>query len=138
MKQAARNLTDRVDGFLLGKRYVIMDRDPLFTDAFRTMLATVGAKSVRLPPRSPNLNAFAERFVRSVRDECLGKVVPLGENHLRELLREYVAHYHAERNHQGLANTVIEPTNDDSTATGRVVRRKRLGGVLRYYQREAA
>jgi putative transposase len=102
MKQVARNLTDRVDGFLLGKRYMIMDRDPLFTDAFRTMLA-VGTKSLRLPPRSPNLNAFAERFLRSVRDECLAKVIPLGEHHLREVLREYVAHYHAERNHQGLA-----------------------------------
>ena len=69
MKQVARNLTDRVDGFLLGKRYVIMDRDPLFTDAFRAMLATAGTKSVRLPPRSPNLNAFPDvscgRFERS-------------------------------------------------------------------------
>ena len=138
MKQVARNLTDRVDGFLLGKRYVIMDRDPLFTDAFRTMLATLGAKSVRLPARSPNLNTFAERFVRSVRDECLSKVIPLGERHLREVLREYVARYHGERHHQGLANRLIDPTNNDSGATGRVVRRKRLGGILSFYQREAA
>jgi putative transposase len=138
MKQVARNLTDRVDGFLLGKRYVIMDRDPLFTDAFRTMLATVGAKSVRLPPRSPNLNAFAERFARSVRDECLAKVIPLGEHHLSEVLREFVAHYHGERNHQGLANRLIEPTHDNSTASGHVTRRTRLGGMLSFYYREAA
>jgi transposase InsO family protein len=73
---------DVVDGFLLNKRHLIMDRDPLFTHAFRTILATAGIKSVRLPARSPNLNAFAERFVRSVRNECLSKVVPLGERRI--------------------------------------------------------
>jgi len=99
---------------LLVSRYVTMDRDPLFTDAFRAMLAAAGTKSVRSPRRSPNLNAFAERFVRSVRDECLAKVISLAEHHLREVLREFVVHYHGERNHQGLANRLIEPTNDDS------------------------
>jgi transposase InsO family protein len=82
------------------------------------------------------LNAFAERFVRSVRDDCLSKVIPLGEKHLRELLREYGAHYHAERNHQGLANRLVEPSNDN--ATGRIVRRKRIGGMLNFYHRAAA
>jgi transposase InsO family protein len=136
MLQMGRNLTDAVDGFLLGKRFLIMDRDPLFTRDFRAMLADSGVTSVRLPARSPNLNAFAERFVRSVRDESLSKVVPLGETHLRELLREFLAHYHAERNHQGLANRLVEPFNDN--ATGRIVRRKRIGGVLNYYYRAAA
>jgi transposase InsO family protein len=80
----------------------------LFTRAFRTILADSGVDSVRLPSRSPNLNAYAERFVRSVRDDCLSKVIPLGEKHLRELLREYGAHYHGERNHQGIANALID------------------------------
>jgi transposase InsO family protein len=123
---------------LLGKRYLIMDRDPLFTRAFRTMLADSGVESVRLPSRSPNLNAYAERFVRSVRGECLSKVIPLGEKHLRELLREYGAHYHRERNHQGIANALIDPSNDNSTMTGRVVRSKRIGGLLNFYKRTAA
>jgi transposase InsO family protein len=95
-----------------------------------------GVKSVRLPPRSPNLNAYAERFVGSVREECLAKIIPLSETHLREVLREYVEHYHAERNHQGLANVRIDPAND--CATGSVIRSKRIGGMLNYYYREAA
>jgi transposase InsO family protein len=98
----------------------------------------IGVKSVRLPARSPNLNAYAERFVRSIREECLSKVVPLGERHLRELVREYVAHYHGERNHQGLDNRLIERSDDDATATGRVLRRRRLGGTLNFYYRAAA
>jgi transposase InsO family protein len=138
MLQMGRNLTDAVDGFLLGKRFLIMDRDPLFTHDFRAMLAAVGVTSVRLPARSPNLNAFAERFVRSVRDECFSKVIPLGEKHLRQLLREYGAHYHTERDHQGLGNNLIEPSNDNSAATGRVLRRKRIGGLLNFYYRTAA
>jgi putative transposase len=80
MLHMARNLTDGVDGFWLGKRHLIMDRDPLFTAAFRTTVAAASVKSVRLPARSPNLNAYAERFVRSVRDECLSNVIPLGES----------------------------------------------------------
>jgi transposase InsO family protein len=138
MLQMGRNLTDAADGFLLGKRYVIVDRDPLFTHDFRAMLADRGVQSVRLPARSPNLNAYAERFVRSVRDDCLSKVIPLGGKHLRELLHEYCAHYHTERNHQGIANALIEPSNDNSTMTGRVVRRKRIGGLLNFYKRTAA
>jgi transposase InsO family protein len=138
MQQMGRNLTDAVDGFLLKHRHLIMDRDPVFTRDLRRLLKSSGVESVRLPARSPNLNAFAERFVRSVRDECLSKVIPLGEQHLRELLREYFAHYHAERNHQGLGNVLIEPANDNHALTGRVLRRKRLGGMLSYYHRAAA
>jgi transposase InsO family protein len=138
MKQVARNLTDAADGFLRGTWKLIHDRDPLFTRAFRRMLADSGVQSVRLPARSPNLNAFAERFVRSVRDECLSKVIPLGESHLRELLREFVAHYHVERNHQGLGNELIESSNDNSAMTGHVVRRQRIGGMLNFYHRAAA
>jgi putative transposase len=100
--------------------------------------ARSGVKSLRLPARSPNLNAYAERFVRSIKSECLRRVVPLGENHLRELVHEYVAHYLLERNHQGLGNKLIEPSNDNSAITGRVVRRKRLGGTLTFYSRAVA
>jgi putative transposase len=113
-----------------------MDRGPVFTAAFRSLLLSSGVKSVRLPARSPNLNAYAERFVRSVCEECLAKIIPLSETHLREVLREYVAHYHAERNHQGLANTRIDPSN--TQGTGRIVRRKRISGMLNRYYREAA
>jgi transposase InsO family protein len=138
MLQIGRNLTDVVDGFLLKHRFVIMDRDPLYTHAFRTMLAAANVKSVRLPPKSPNLNAYAERWIGSVRRECLARVVPQGERHLREIVREYVAHYHGERPHQSLDNKLIMATNDNAAMGGRVVRRRRLGGALNYYHREAA
>ena len=138
MKQMARNLTDAVDGFLLKHRYIIMDRDPLFCHSFRDMLKNNGVRPVRLPSRSPNLNAYAERWVGSARRECLAKVIPLGERHLRKLVSEFVAHYHAERNHQGLGNKLITPMNDNAANSGRIVRRQRLGGVLNYYHREAA
>jgi len=139
MMQAGRNLLDACDGFLLGKRYLILDRDPLYTGAFRRLLADAGVKPVRLPPRSPNLNAFAERFVGSIRRECLSRIVILGEGHLRRTVREYLEHYHRERNHQGLSNLLLEagacPANHSA---GRVRRRERLGGLLSFYHREAA
>jgi transposase InsO family protein len=137
MFQVLRNLTDAVNGFLLGKTHLIMDRDPIFTAGVRDMLRHAGVKPVRLPRRSPNLNAFIERFIRSIKEECLDRVIPLGEEHLRELIREYIAHYHAERPHQGLGGTFIQPNNDNAE-DGRLVRRERLGGLLNYYYREAA
>jgi transposase InsO family protein len=136
MKQMARNLTDAGDGFLNGTRYLIHDRDPLFTDEFRYLLRSSGVKSVKLPARSPDLNAYAERFVRSIREECLSRVIPMGERHLRWVIREYVEHYHLERNHQGLGNELIEPS--DERGRGRVACRQRLGGMLKYYYRKAA
>jgi len=138
MKQMARNLTDAVDGFLLKHRYVIMDRDPLFCHSFRDMLKASGVKPVRLPSRSPNLNAYAERWIGSIRRECLSRVIPLGERHLRQIVQQFVDHYHQERNHQSLGNKLIAPTNDNAATSGRVVRRQRLGGVLNFYHREAA
>ena len=92
MKQVARNLTDMWDGFLLGKRYLIHDRDPLFTEAVRGLLRDSGVKPLRLPANSPNLNAYAERFVLSIRRECLDRFVPLSERHLRTAITEYVVH----------------------------------------------
>ncbi len=96
-----------------------------------------GTKPVRLPRRSPNLNAFIERFIRSIKEECLNRVIPLGEAHLRELIREYVAHYHIERPHQGLGGTFIQLANDN-VRDGPLVRQERLGGLLNHYYREAA
>ena len=109
MSQIGRNLTDAVEGILHGKRYLIHDRDPLFTAEFLSMLADVGVKSVKLPPRSPNLNAHAERFVRSIKESCLERMILFGEDSLRKAVHEFVAHYHHERNHQGLANRLISP-----------------------------
>jgi putative transposase len=137
MRQVARNLTDCYDGFLLGARHLILDRDPLYTCDFRALLRSSGVEPLLLPARSPNLNAHAERFVRSIKSECLSKVVPLGKAHLRKLVREYVEHYHEERPHQGLDNRIPFP-RDAPVANAPVRRRDRLGGLLRYYYREAA
>jgi putative transposase len=136
MKQMARNLTDAEDGFLVGTRYLIHDRAPLFTREFRQLLQSGGVSSIRLPAQSPDLNAHAERFVRSIREECLSRITPLGERHLRWVIGEYVKHYHLERNHQGLGNELIEPPGE--TGHGRVACRQSLGGLLRYYHRRVA
>jgi transposase InsO family protein len=137
MEQMARNLVDAVDGFLVGKRYLLIDRDTLYTNAFRRILGQGGVKAVRLPARSPNLNAFAERFVLSIKSECLDRLVPLGEAHLRRAILEYTNHYHEERNHQGLDNDLISPAKT-TNGVGKVSRRGRLGGLLSFYYREAA
>ena len=137
MKQAARNLTDMWDDFLLGKRYLIHDRDPLFTEAVRGLLRDSGVKPLRLPANSPNLNAYAERFVLSIRRKCLDRFVPLSERHLRTAVTEYVVHYHTERNHQGLGNELITPLPASANDAGPIVSRERLGGILNYYCRAA-
>jgi transposase InsO family protein len=138
MLQMARNLLDGEDGFLRGKRYLILDRDPLYTAAFRSMMKGAGVKVVRLPARSPNLNAYAERFVLSIKTECLERMVPLGEWHLRWAISEYMRHYHSERNHQGLDNTLIDGISADTDGIGPIARHERLGGLLNFYYREAA
>ena len=138
MAQIARNLTDAFEGFLTGKRYLIHDRDTLFTKRFRSMLADEGVECVRLPPKSPNLNAFAERFVLSIKSECLDHLILFSDGQLRRAVVEFCRHYHRERNHQGLGNRLIDggllAANDD----GAIQCRRRLGGLLRYYHREAA
>jgi transposase InsO family protein len=137
MLQVARSLLDADDGFLTGKQYLLMDRDPLYTAAFRELLRSAGVTPIRLPANSPNLNAYAERFVRSMKSECLDKLVLLGEGHLRTAVREYVAHYHTERNHQGLEGRLIEPTANAAVA-GPIDCRERVGGLLRFYHRQVA
>ena len=138
MLQIGRNVTDAVDGILNGKRYLIHDRDPLFTAEFLRMLADVGVKSVKLPPRSPNLNAHAERFVRSIQESCLKRVILFGESSLRKGIHELVVHYHSERNYQGLGNRLIIPDEFHAGNGGAIRRRERLGSMLNYYYRAAA
>ena len=138
MSQIARNISDTVDGLLTGKRYLIHDRDPLFTQEFLNTLKDAGVKSVKLPPRSPNLNAYAERFVRTIKESCLDRLILLGEDSLRKSIQEFTAHYHFERHHQGLGNRLIMPDSAHMGNTGEVRRRERLGGMLNYYYRDAA
>src|SRR5215467_10222345 len=138
MTQIARNLTAGDDGILNGKRYLIHDRDPLFTAEFLKILADAGVQSVKLPPRSPNLNAHAERFVRTIKESCLDRMILFGEASLRKAISEFVAHYHLERNHQGLGNRLILPETTHLTNSGRVRRRQRMGSMLNCYYRQAA
>jgi hypothetical protein len=136
MAQIARNLTDSGEGFLRDAHYLIHDRDPMFTRQFTAILKAGGVKTIKLPARSPNLNAHAERWVRTIRQECLRGIIPLGEAHLRHTLREFVEHYDRERNHQGVDNRLLvaAPISDQ----GPIQRRERLGGTLNFYYRQAA
>jgi putative transposase len=112
MEQTARNLTWE-DSFLSGKRYLIHDRDPLYTAKFRSILRGAGVNPVKLPARSPNLNAYAERFVRSIKEECLNHLILSSEEQLRHVLSECLKYYHHERIHQGI-NRIIEPRHEDN------------------------
>jgi len=138
MKQAARELTNFEDGFLNGKRYLIMDRDTKFFPAFRDILDQDGVNCVRLPPRSPNLTPHIERFVRSIKEECLSRMIFFGEKMLRTAISEFLEHYHGERNHQGLGNQLLDPGEQVGRSRGVVQCRERIGGLLRYYYRDAA
>jgi transposase InsO family protein len=138
MTQIARNLTDDGDGFLVSKKYLIHDRDPLFTQEFQETLAAAGVSVVRLPARSPNLNAYAERFVRSIKESCLDRMILFGGRSLCRAVQEFVAHYHFEHNHQGLDNQLIFPDRRNSKRSPPVECRQRLGGMLNYYYRQAA
>ena len=140
MTQIGRNVTDVVDGILNGKRYLIHDRDPLFTTEFQELLASVGVTSVKLPPQSPNLNAYAERFVRSIKESCLERLILFGEASLKKSIQDFILHYHHERNHQGKGNQLLFPRAILSNAPshGTVRCQHRLGGLLKYYHREAA
>jgi transposase InsO family protein len=138
MAQCARQLSDPMDGFLLGKRYLIHDRDTKFLHGFDRILRASGVEPVVLPPRSPNLNAYCERFVRSIKEEALQQMIVIGEASFRSVIQSYLAHYHHERNHQGLGNQLIVGEPGMEHQRGFVVRRERLGGLLSYYHREAA
>lgn len=137
VQQIARNLLDYEDGFLLNTKYVLLDRDTKFCP-FRGVFECSETEIVLLPPRSPNLNAYVERFMRTLKSECLNNLIFFGERPLRRALREFTEHYHTERNHQGIGNNLIEATSEVGGAEGAIQCRERLGGMLRYYYREAA
>ena len=117
---------------------LIHDRASVFSEDFRVILEAAGVESVRLPARSPNLNAFAERFVRTIKESCLDRMVLIGESSVHRATSEFVLHYHAERNHQGLRNKIIRPEFALFPSTDTLKRRKRLGGLLNYYYWAAA
>ena len=136
MQQMARNLTDVDDGFLRGMSYLIHDRDQLFTREFSALLKGSDVECKKLPAKSPDLNAHAERFVRTAR-ETLSQHIFFGEKHLRYVLSETMKHYHHERHHQGIGGKLIRPAiaNDNANRDGEIVCRERLGGLLKYYSR---
>ena len=138
MLQISRNMTDAQSGALHSKRYLIIDRDAKYSEQVRRLIRDEGTKVIRLPPMSPNLNAYAERFVRSIKDECLNRMIFIGQASLRRAVAEYVEHYHLERNHQGLENRLICLPTAAFPKSGAVRRRPRLGGMLNFYYREAA
>jgi len=138
MMQVARNLLDPMDGFLSAGKYLIMDRDTKFCASYLRLLEDGGMKIVKLPPRSPNLNAFAERFVRSIKEECLDRMIFLGKRQLQYSINEYMRHYHAERNHQGVDNRLLSRQDCPGGTSGTINRRQRLGGLLSFYYRKCA
>jgi hypothetical protein len=132
MLQIGRQLSDASDGVLEGPRVFICDRDRKWSSAVRELLETSGVRVIQTPFRAPNCNAHAERFVRSIKEECLNRVIPLGERHVRRTLTEFVVHYHRERNHQGLSNDLIDGVGNEPPC-GPVRRRQRVRGLLSYY-----
>jgi putative transposase len=136
MLQAGRNLVDAESGAMRGKGYLILDRDTKYTDQFRRLIRSSGTNVIRLPPQSPNLNAYAERFVRSIKYECLDRMIFIGQASLRRAVAEYISHYHRERNHQGLDNRLIRVVPSSVRGVRTVHRKQRLGGMLSFYCRE--
>jgi transposase InsO family protein len=137
MEQIGRSATQESWGHLPPCRYVLHDRDTKFCASFRSALASGGVKTIPLPAKSPNLNAFAERWVRSVKQECLSKVILFGAAPLSRVLAEYSRYYHHERNHQGKGNRLLFPeVNEKCDPQRRSIEcRQRLGGLLKYYRR---
>ena len=138
MRQIARNLTDPADGFLTSKRFVILDRDGKFTDDFKAILKAEGSEVVHCPVRAPNANASAERFVLSIKSESLDRMIFFGVESLRRAAAEFLDHYHHERNHQGMGNRLLTESESPESLTSPVACRERLGGLLRFYHRQAA
>jgi transposase InsO family protein len=135
MRQICRTLTAADLGELRTPGILICDRDRKWSREVRRGFGEAGIRVVRTPERAPNANAHAERFVRSIKEECLNRIIPLGERHVRRAMHEYVAHYHLERNHQGLGNALINGA--EARSVGAIRRRARLGGLLNYYARAA-
>jgi putative transposase len=141
MQQIARNVTMSGPGFLDGMKYLILDRDAKFTQAFRQIIKSSDVIPLRLPPRAPDLNSYSERWILSVKSECLDRLILFGEASLHRALAQFLEHYHGERNHQGKNNNILFPTaNADGPPVrdGPVLCRQRLGGLLKFYHRNAA
>jgi transposase InsO family protein len=139
MMQVARNVTMEAWGCLAPGQYLIHDRDGKYCPAFQQIIDAAGVTRVPLPPRSPNLNAYAERWVRSIKEECLSRLILFGEASLRHALAQYVEHFHHERPHQGKGNVVLMPLPEHRAVREGPLRcQERLGGLLKYYDREAA
>jgi putative transposase len=139
MTQMARNSTMVEWGCLTPGQYLIHDRDGKFCPAFQELVKATGLTLIKLPPRSPNLNAYAERWVRSMKEEVLSRLILFGEGALRKVLNEYGTHYHQERHHQGKGNELLLPRpRKEDWKTKPIRSRERLGGLLKYYHREAA
>ena len=137
MEQIARSATHEDWGYLHPCRYILHDRDTKYCESFRSVLFSGGVKTIVLPAKSPNLNAFAERWVRSVKQECLSKLILIGEDSLSRVLTEYCDHYHRERNHQGKGNVILFPGKSTGRPGNAIRCHNRLGGVLKYYERAA-
>jgi len=133
MTQCARQLTAPFDGFLLGKQYLIRDRDTKLLHGFGRILRASGVELVALPPRSPNLNAHGERFMRSIKEETLDQMLILGERSPSYAIQQYLTYYHAERDHQGLGNQLLAPEPGIGSQRGQVSRRDRVGALLSCY-----
>ncbi len=140
MKQMARNVTQAGDGFLNGCRYLLHDRDTKFRAAFCEILRSAGTQPIALHPRSPQLNSHMERWNRSVKEECLSKLILFGEASLRRVLSPCARHYHEERNHPGKDNMILFPAAADriGSSSGPIRTRERLGGLRKFSHREAA
>ena len=137
MKQMAREMTAFDTGFLNGYRYLIHDRASHFSKDFKMILDGGGVKTIKLPRRSPNLNAFAERWVRTAKELCVERIIFFGEQSLRNALAELEIYYNRERPHQGLSNKIIKPEFENQNPDDQVVCRSRLGNMLNYYYRKA-
>ena len=136
MEQMARNLTDCYEGFLIGKRFLIVDRDAIFSPRFKSTLRSSDVEILLTAYQAPNMNAYAERFVRSIKTECLDQMIFLGRESLVRAITEYAAHYHEERSHQGIGNEMINGA--EPQCEGIIRTQERLGGLLHYYHRRAA
>ncbi len=138
MKQVCRNLTDCEDGFLKDAGHLIVDRDTSLIAMREFLEQNTDTEVVLLPPKSPNLNAYMERWFRSLKSECLSRIIFFGRQPLENAVGEYVKHYHGERHHQSLGNQLIEPSDNVNAVAGKIECRERLGGMLKYYHRRAA
>ncbi len=138
MLNQARKLTDPIDGFIINKTHMIIDNDTIFNEAFQKALNWDGPECVRTCIKTPNMNANMERFFRTFKEEALTWAIPRSEWHLRWIIKEHLAYYHEERNHQSIDGKIIHPGDEVGQSEGNIVYTERLGGNLRYYYREVA